>query len=420
MRSVHTIVIGGGQAGLAMSRCLSDRSIEHVVLERARIGERWRTERWDSLRLLTPNWMSRLPGYQYDGPDPDDYMTMPEIVRYLERYAEISRVPLETGTSVQQLERSGDLFRIKTDRGVWAARNVVMATGYCDLPAIPRMSEQLPSDILQLAPTEYRNPGQLPAGGVLVVGAAASGVQLAEELAESGRSVTLAVGRHTRMPRSYRGKDILWWLDRMGILAESVDNVFDLDISRHQPAFQLVGRPDHTSIDLGQLSARGIRIVGRARGADGYRMFFEDNLLYTTTSADAKLASLLSRIDAFVEQNDGLKGQVTEAEPFVPTWQKFFSAQSTTRCDLFAEGIRTVIWATGFRRSYPWLRIPVLDERGEIRHDRGITPQPGLCVLGLQFQSRRNSAFIDGVGHDAAELARHIALREAVPSSAVA
>lgn len=419
MRKVHTVIIGGGQAGLAMSRCLSERSIEHVVLERSRVAERWRSERWDSLRLLTPNWMSRLPGYEYSGSDPDGYMTMPEVIEYLERYARVSHVPLETETNVRRLERSTVGFRIETNRGSWTSRSVVIATGYSDRPAIPSMAKELPGDILQLAPTRYRNPHQLPEGGVLVIGAAASGIQLADEIADSGRRVLLSVGRHTRMLRRYRGRDILWWLDRMGILDETTDEVFDLETSRSQPALQLVGRPDRSTIDLSRLSAREIRITGRTVGFDSDRAFFDDDLVATTTAADVKLASLLSRIDSFVEQ-EGLKSQVGEAEPFVPLWPSFFPSSGTRSCDLRAEGIRTVIWATGFRRRYPWLRIPVLDESGEIRHSRGVTPEPGLYVLGMQFQQRRKSAFIDGVGQDAEELVRHLVRHQSKARAAVA
>jgi putative flavoprotein involved in K+ transport len=419
VRSVHTIVIGGGQAGLAMSRCLSDRSIEHVVLERARVGERWRSERWDSLRLLTPNWMSRLPGYRYEGPDPDAYMTMPEVIGYLEEYARVSRVPIETGVNVLDLRRFGAGFRVETDKGIWSAGNVVIATGYCDCPAVPEMAARIPDSIHQLAPTRYRNPNQLREGGVLIVGAAASGIQLADEIAESGRRVLLAVGRHTRMVRQYRGRDILWWLDRMGILDETTDQVHDVEISKQQPALQLVGRPDRASIDLGRLAAKGVRILGRAAGVDGHQMFFDDDLIATTTAADVKLAGLLSRIDQFVDRC-GMNSEVGESEPFEPVWPRFFSSPAATRCDLRAEGVRTIIWATGFRRSYPWLRLPVFDERGEIRQTRGVTPEPGLYVLGLQFQNRRRSAFIDGVGADAEELATQLARREAEARSDVA
>ncbi len=418
MKSIHTIVIGGGQAGLAMSRCLSERSIEHVVLERSRLAERWRSERWDSLRLLTPNWMSRLPGFQYSGSDPDGYMTMPEVIDYLERYARASGVPLETGTNVVGLERLGAGFRLETDNGEWTCRNVVVATGYCDRPAIPAMASAMSPRLHQLSPVEYRNPGSLPVGGVLVVGASASGIQLADEIVDSGRKVIVAVGRHNRLPRRYRGRDILWWLDQMGILDEGAEQVYDLDISRNQPAFQLVGRPDHSSISLSTLADKGVRVLGRAVAAQGHRVFFGDDLIATTSSADVKLASLMSRIDQFVTRK-GLTQTVLPAESFQPLWPRFFQSEAAG-FDLRSEGISTVVWATGFTRRYPWLRLPVFDQNGEILHRRGVTPEPGLYVLGLQFQNRRKSAFIDGVGQDAAELAGHVAMNQSIPRIAVA
>ena len=405
MRHADTVVIGGGQAGLAMSRSLSDRAVEHVVLERGRLAERWRSERWDTLRLLTPNWLSRLPGYRYQGADPDGYMTMPEVIDYLEQYASSFSAPVETGTTVLTLERTGAGFRVTTDRGVWCARHVVVATGYCDEPLVPAASRRLPGDIAQVVPTRYRNPSQLPDGGVLVVGASASGVQLADELHAAGRHVTIAVGRHTRLPRRYRGKDILWWLDAMGILDETADRVFDIEVSRRQPSLQLVGRPDHATLDLRTLQRQGVRVVGRLDGIDGHRVTFADDLVATTAASDAKLATLLARIDEFTERT-GLASESGEAEPFEPSWPLFTDAE--TSLDLRATGITAILWATGFRRRYPWLKVPVLDGRGEIRHDRGITEVPGLYVLGLQFQRRRKSAFIDGVGADAAEVADHI------------
>lgn len=405
MRYTDTVVIGGGQAGLAMSRCLSDRAVEHVVLERGRVAERWRTERWDSLRLLTPNWQSRLPGFRYQGADPDGYMTMPEVVDYLERYARSFSAPVESGTTVLALERTAAGFRVVTDRGTWQARRAVIATGYCDVPLVPAAGARLPRDIVQVVPTDYRNPAQLPTGGVLVVGASASGVQLADEIHASGRPVTIAVGRHTRLPRRYRGRDILWWFDAMGIFDETTDGVFDIEVSRRQPSLQLVGRQDHGSLDLTVLRERGVRVVGRLVDVDGAWVTFADDLVATTAASDVKLATLLARIDGFVRRT-GLDGDVGEAEPFEPYWPAFTDAD--TGLDLRAAGIASVVWASGFRRRYPWLKVPVLDGRGEIRHDGGITEVPGLYVLGLQFQRRRKSAFIDGVGADAAELADHI------------
>ncbi len=405
MRRTETVVIGGGQAGLAMSRCLAQSGVDHVVLERGRVAERWRSERWDSLRLLTPNWQSRLPGFRYQGRDPDGYMTMPEVAGFLERYARTIAAPVEEGTTVLAVERSGSGYRVTTDRGAWQASSVVIATGYCDEPALPGFAPRLPDDVVQVVPTRYRNPRQLPEGGVLVVGASATGVQLADEIHASGRPATLAVGRHTRLPRVYRGRDILWWLDAMGIFDESVDEVFDPEISRNQPSLQLVGRPDRATLDLPALQARGVRLVGRATGAEGGRVSFADDLVAHTVAADARLARLVQRIDIFAART-GLDAEVGPPEPFRPfVWPD----PAPPEINLRAESIRTIVWATGFRRAYPWLKVPVLDARGEIRHEGGVTPAPGLYVIGLYFLRRRKSSFIDGVGRDALELSAHLA-----------
>jgi putative flavoprotein involved in K+ transport len=408
MKSTNTIIIGGGQAGLAMSRCLLDRSIDHVILERGRIGERWRSERWDSLRLLTPNWLNRLPGWKYRGSDPNGYMSMPEIIDYLEKYAQSFKAPVEEKTTVLKVEPYDSGYRVTTDRGTWLAENVVIATGYCDVPHVPEAGKSLSDRILSLTPTEYRNPSALPNKGVLIVGASATGIQLADEIHASGRPVTLAVGRHTRMPRYYRGRDILWWLDALGILDQTPDDVFDFEISRRQPSLQLVGRPDHSTLDLPALQGRGVQLVGRFIDVEkGLRASFDDNLIAHTVAADVKLAQLLQRIDAYVDQT-GLTQEVGAPESVVPF---LWPALAPTEIDLRTANIGTVLWATGFRRSYPWLRVPVLDSKGEVLHKGGVTTAPGLYVIGMQFMRSRKSAFIDGVGKDAAELSEHIAGR---------
>src|SRR5262245_15707767 len=295
MTDVPCLIIGAGQAGLAVSRCLTDRAIGHVVLERGRVGERWRSERWDSLRLLTPNWQSRLPGFRYDGPDPDGYMTMAEVTEYLERYAASFGAPVHNDSEVLSVTREAESFVVTTATGSWRAAAVVVATGHSDAPYVPEVAARVPPDIAQVVPSDYRHPGQLEDGGVLVVGASATGLQLADEINDAGRPVTLAVGRHTRMPRRYRGRDILWWLDRMGVFDETADQVYDLNISRDQPSLQLVGRPDHATLDLAGLAGRGVRVVGRLKDVVDGVAHFADDLVATTAAADIKLASLLAR-----------------------------------------------------------------------------------------------------------------------------
>jgi putative flavoprotein involved in K+ transport len=400
------VIVGGGQAGLAMSRCLVDAGIDHVVLERSRVAERWRSERWDSLRLLTPNWQTRLPGFGYSGPDHDGFMTAGEVASYLERYASSFDAPVETGTAVTELSATATGYRIVTNRDTWLARSAVIATGYCDVSHVPRMAASLSPLIRQVVPTEYRRVEDFDDGGVLVVGASATGVQIADELLRSGRPVTIAAGHHTRVPRSYRGRDIMWWLDRSGLLDIGADDVYDIEVSRSQPSFQLVGRPDHASIDLAILRRKGARVAGHLRGIDDARVWFDDDLVATTAASDAKLAMLLKRLDDF-SSAAGLDAHVGDPEPFEPIWPEFLDAPDAL--DLRSKGITSVVWATGYRRAYPWLRLPILNRRGDVAHEGGITPAPGLYVLGMQFQRRRNSNFIDGVGKDARDLAGEIA-----------
>jgi putative flavoprotein involved in K+ transport len=404
VQHVTTIVIGAGQAGLAMSRCLSELDVEHVVIERGKPAERWRTQSWDSLSLLTPNWMTRLPGFQYDGDDPDGFMSVPDLIALFDRYAARSRAPIICDTSVVSVEQIGDRFRVITDREAWLGDSVVIATGYCDLPAVPAASHGLSASITQLVPANYRRPSQLSPGGVLIVGASSTGVQLADEIQQSGRPVILAVGRHLRLPRRYRGRDILSWLDQLGVLSQAVETVHSIEISRHQPSLQLVGRADHSSLDVGMLQERGVRLVGRVRDITGHEVTLADDLIANTAAADLKMAEVLSRIDRFI---DLTAIQADAPEPFRPTWPT--AASAPERLDLKFERIDTVIWATGYRRAYPWLRVPVLDRSGEIVHDGGFTPAVGLYVLGMNFQRRRNSSFIDGVGADAWTIAEQIA-----------
>jgi len=393
---VDVVVIGGGQAGLAASRELTARGLEHVVLERGRIGERWRSERWDSLHLLTPRWMARLPEWSYRGPDPDGFMSRGEVIRYLEDYAASFPAPVVAGVTVTRVERTCGFFLVETDHGTFRAGAVIVATGHSDRPHVPAEGRLLTGDVEQVVPTAYRHPGRLREGGVLVVGASATGIQLAAELHASGRPVTLAVGRHTRLPRSWRGRDIFRWFDEMGSLERGTEQVRDLEAARAEPSLQLVGSADHRTLDLAVLQEAGVRLVGRFEGADGRRAHFADDLADRLHAADEQLARRLQRIDAHIAAT-GRGGSLPagEAPRRVPV------PAAERRVDLREAGIRTVLWATGYRRRYPWLHVPVLDARGEIRHDGGVTAQPGLYVLGLNFLRRRNSSFLDGVGADA-------------------
>ncbi len=401
MATTDTIVIGAGQAGLAISRCLTDRGVDHVVLERGRIGERWRSERWDSLRLLTPNWMTRLPGWSDDGGDPHGFMTSAELVSSFERYARASDAPIEEQSAVQTLRFDGEVYDLSTTGGRWRAPRVVIATGWCDRPAVPAESRHLPADIHQLAPSSYRNPSSVPDGGVLVVGASATGVQLADELRRTGRDVFLAVGRHSRLPRRYRGMDIFWWLQRIGSRDKTIEEMPDPAGARNEPSLQLVGGRDGRLVDLNTLQDAGVQLTGRLTGIVDHHVRFGDDLLHTTMLADRQMRRVLAEIDRHIDRS-GLADEVLVPEPIAPVRP----VAAPDRLDL--RGITTVVWATGHRRTYPWLRLPVLDRHGEIRQRHGVTPLPGLYVLGQHFQHRRNSDGLDGVGRDAELVADHL------------
>jgi putative flavoprotein involved in K+ transport len=401
MRTTVTI-IGAGQAGLAMSRCLTDRSIDHVVLERGEVASSWRTERWDSLRLLTPNWMSRLPGYRYTGDDPDGYMTATEVIRYLAGYQSTFAPPVRTQTSVELVEPIDRGYRIITSTGVVESTAVVVATGACSTPRVPAVAAGLPARVHQLTPIDYRNPGQTDGARVLVVGASASGVQIADELARSGREVSLAVGDHVRLPRTYRGMNIHWWMHTLGLLDERYDEVEDIGRARRLPSLQLVGTPEQRTLDLNALHRGGVQLVGRFVGVSGATAQFSGSLANFCASADLKLGRLLDSIDQYASDH-GLDDEV--GAPDRPSRTEVPVA-ATTR-DL--SSLDAVVWATGFRPRYPWLPSDLLDRKGAIVHDGGVMRRPGMYVLGMPFTRRRSSSFLDGVGPDAIELAEHLA-----------
>jgi putative flavoprotein involved in K+ transport len=404
VKQVTTVIIGAGQSGLAMSRQLSVRGIDHVVLDRGEVANSWRTERWNSLRLLTPNWQSRLPGHVYSGSDPDGYMSMPEVVSYLQAYAHRIHAPVETRTTVRHVTRSGDGYIVATDRGTWRCEMLVIASGACNIPIVPRLSAELPAKIINLTPFQYRAPDQLPDGGVMVVGASATGVQLAHEIRTSGRDVVLCVGEHVRLPRVYRGRDIIWWMDAAGMMDAGYDQIEDIERARRLPSMQLIGTPERTTIDLNLLRAVGVEVFGRLVAVDGARVKFSGSLANCCALADLKMNRLLESIDSWIVAK-GMAGRVDPPCRYEPTR---LPPDSPLMLDLDARGIRTVIWATGFRPDYSWLDVPVLDRKGRLRHAGGIAASPGMYVMGLPFMRRRKSSFIDGAGDDAADLAAHM------------
>jgi putative flavoprotein involved in K+ transport len=398
------VVVGAGHAGLAASRFLTGRSVDHVVLERGEVANSWRRERWDSLRLLTPNWLSRLPGQEYDGPDPDGYMAMGEVVEFIERFARAVRAPVRTGAEVTSVRPDGGGYRLSTSRGELRARSVVLAGGACNLATVPSFAGAVPTSVEQLTPLDYRGPDRLSEGGVLVVGASATGVQLAAELRRSGRPVTLAVGEHVRLPRLYRGRDVLWWMHESGVWDQRYDEVDDLTRARKLPSPQLVGTPERGTLDLNALSGLGVEFVGRwAAVRDGVALF-SGGLRNVCALADLKMNRLLTTFDDWA-RTTGRDAEAGPPERFAPT---VVPASTRLRLDLRGGEIGTIIWATGFRPDYSWLDVPVLDGKGRLRHEGGVVDAPGLYALGLPMLRRRRSSFINGIEDDARTVIDHL------------
>jgi len=402
--AVDVIIIGAGQSGLAMSHYLSRRSVDHVILERGRVANSWRKERWDSLRLLTPNWMTRLPGLGYIGPDPTGFMTMPEVTRFLAGYARFSGAPVVTGTTVTSVHPLSNGYWIRTNRGDWRARAVVLASGAFNKPVVPKISEGIPSSIRQVTMQDYKNPSQLDDSGVLVVGASATGLQIAEEVHASGRPVTLAVGEHVRMPRNYLGRDIQYWMKVTGVLDQCIDEVDDVNRVRRVPSPQLIGSDEHRTVDLNALTQHGVELVGRLHGIRDGSMQFSGSLRNVCKLADLKMNRLLSGIDDWIDEK-GIAYSSKRPERPDPTR---ITGKPRLGIDLRNSEIRTVIWATGFRPDYSWLSSSFVSKKGRIKHSGGVADPAGLYLMGLPFLRRRKSSFMHGADDDARELSAHL------------
>ena len=402
MTTRHTaaVIIGAGPAGLATSRCLTDRAVDHVVVERGRVAESWRTQRWDSLRLLTPNWMTRLPCEHDSGDDPDGYLSAAGLVVRLDGYRQHIDAPVVEHTTVTGVRQASTGLAVDTDAGSWHASAVVVATGAAQTPHIPALAESLPADLDQLHALSYRNPGQLRPGAVLVVGASASGVQIADELQRTGHSVTIAVGDHVRLPRTYRDRDIYWWMHTIGLLDERDNAIVDLPRARRLPSAQLIGTNERRTLDLNHLHAGGVQITGKLAGINGGRAQFSGALANLTASADLKLRRLLTRIDQHIANH----GLTNIGPPDPPTPTDLAPAVTEIPLDRFD----TVIWATGYRTHHRFIDPALLDRHGRVRHHGGVTEMPGLYVLGLPVTRRRSSGLIAGIGADASELADHL------------
>jgi putative flavoprotein involved in K+ transport len=363
------------------------------VLERGDVANSWRRERWDSLRLLTPNWQSRLPGAGYDGPDPDGYMTAGEVIELIERFAKVSRAPVRTGVNVTSLRRAAGGYRVMTTDGDIGCRAVVIASGACNRPTVPSVAGAVPEPVAQLTPFGYRDPAQLP------------GVQLAAEIRRSGRPVTLSVGEHVRLPRTYRGRDVLWWMDRSGVWDQRHDELDDLSRARKLPSPQLVGTPERMTLDLNALAGSGVELVGRLQMVRDGRALFSGGLKNVFSLADLKMNRLLDTFDEWAATSRG-DDEVAPAERFAPTR---VPASPRWQLDLTRGEIRSIVWATGFRPDYRWLDVPVLDAKGQLRHEGGVVDSPGLYALGLPVLRRRRSTFICGIEDDAREVIDHLA-----------
>lgn len=364
----------------------------------------WRCERWDSLRLLTPNWQSRLPGLHYDGPDPDGYMTMDEVIEFIERFAKVSHAPVRTGVNVISVRRAHDGYHVTTSDGEIRCRVVVIASGACNRPTVPQFADAVPGFVEQLTPFDYRGPARLPDGGVLVVGASATGVQLAAELRRSGRPVTLSVGEHVRLPRTYRGRDVLWWMDASGVWDQRYDEIDDLTRARRLPSPQLAGTPERTTLDLNTLASMGVELVGRWAAVRDGRALFSGGVRNMFSLADLKMQRLLNTFDEWARTHE----QEAEAGPPASLAPTRVPDSPRLQLDLRSGEIRTIVWATGFRPDYGWLDVPVLDEKGRLRHDGGVVDSPGLYALGLPVLRRRKSTFIHGIEDDARDVTDHL------------
>jgi len=398
---VETVVVGGGQAGLAMSYHLGRLGREHLVVERGRIAERWRSERWDSLVFQFPSAMMRLPGYAYDGPDPEGFMPRDGVVRFIEEYARRVSPPIRCGIRVDSLERSeSGVLLVRTDHFTIEALNVVVATGPYQLPAVPVFGAALPVRMWQVTASRYGNPGQLPPGAVLVVGSGGSGYQIAEELLVSGRSVYLCVGRHRRVPRRYRGRDFGWWQEITG----AADEVTHAASVR---APLLTGVAGGHNADLRELARRGAILLGSLRGVSEGKLRFSADLEVNLANGDEAHTRFTRSVDEYVEMHGLSAPAAAESDPR----DRIEPLPAISELDAAAAGMSSVIWAVGYQFDFGWIRCGVLDAGGRPVHRRGVTGVPGVYFLGLPRLHKVKSAFLWGVDEDAAYLAQHIARR---------
>ena len=401
-------IIGGGQAGLSISYCLKQRGIDHIIFEKHKIAHSWRSKRWDSFCLVTPNWQCTLPGYSYPGEDPNGFMQRDEIVQYIEDYAKSFQPLIKEGVTVEKISKPENVFDIETSIGHYIADQVVVATGGYHTPKIPRMAERLPETILQLHSSEYKNSETLPDGAVLIVGTGQSGCQIAEDLHLAGKQVHLCVGGAPRSPRTYRGKDVVDWLDQMGYYDMSIDDHPQKESVRTKTNHYVTGRGGGREIALRRFALEGMRLYGKLDHIQGEHLEFQDNLKHNLDQADAVAESIKRTIDDYIEKHQ-LDAPV-EA-PYQAVWQPETSLLSL---NLQTANISTIIWATGYHMNFSWVDIPVFDGKGYPGHERGITPISGLYFLGLPWLYTWGSGRFSGIARDANYLANCVALKNRV------
>jgi len=411
--SIDTLVVGGGQAGLAVSYHLSQQGRAHVVLEQAaQPAEAWRNHRWDSFTLVTPNWMVQLPGAAYAGPDPDGFMPRAEIVAYFEQYVERFKLPVRYQTRAVAVEPKDGGYRVTTSQGVYLATQVVIATGTFQHPKIAPASANLPPELVQLGAEAYRNPQALPPGAVLVVGSGQSGCQISEELYQSGRKVYLSVGRGGRLPRRYRGKDVTWWLYQVGFFDRAADQL-PSPRAKFAANPQFSGKDGGHTLNLHQFARDGVTLLGRLQAANGQHVRLAPDLKENLAWTDKFESDTLKSIDTFIEKN-----HLTAPRDSVPQLRDGYEIEEPTDLDLKAAGITSVIWAGGFGFDYGLVKLPVFDEDGYPVQRRGVTAYPGLYFLGLHWLYQFKSGLLLGVGEDAAFIASEIAARKAAVPAA--
>ena len=400
---IDTIVVGGGQAGLSVSWHLKQAGREHLVLDRGKVGDTWR-QRWDSFCLVTPNWCCELPGFPYDGDEPDGFMLRDQIVDYVERFAKSFEPPIRAGVEVRKVGPSsdGDGFSVDTSEGVFGTDNVIVAAGTYQSPSIPAWGRTLADDIVQLHTHDYRNPGQLPDGAVLVVGSGQSGCQVVDDLLYAGRNVHLCVGKAGRLPRRYRGCDIVKWLKTIGFVDLPVDEHPDGYAVRFKPNAHLSGRDGGRTIDLRRLALDGVTLHGRLMEANGYEVRFTDDLAKNLDAIDETCRKRLEKIDEYIAKK-GIDAPENDLEPV--DWQP---TPGSTMLNLRQAGISTVIYGTGFHFDFGWIDLPVLDGRGYPHYERGVTEVPGFYFVGLHWLRTWGSGLFYGVGRDAEYVVNHL------------